>query len=492
MAPQPADRQTFWAQLTEPRHVVSILLFYCFLNFVLRLALSPNFLPGESDQVLLGQALRWGYLPAHPPLTTWLSWAVLTAGQQSHAAFFLLRDALMGAGLVAYFGAARIVIGDTRVAALAAFGLVTTFAFGWLAHNFSLETVALTTMLALYMWADAQVIARGNWRDYAVLGAVTGFGVLSSYVFLILPIALSLALIAAPRFLSRLKLLPLLLALAIALIIVAPYEIFGQIASAGGAEKDIARSAGILAVHLIGLVLPFALIFPFLFWNACRPLPQSDDEQRAWLKLYDMAMLIAAAVVIVLLFVLDFKALKGPWAYPAAMLLPVYLFLRARIAGWAESNGKIFALIVIGVALLSMGGRAAVWEFAGEHCTECSQWWPMRQYEQSLGRAGFQQGTIVAPTLDLAGNLRGVFTDARVMAPGTDPHIFGGVMNGECLVVWEGTGPVPRDTLNYLSSALHANPKAEAERGDVFARLNKTRSHMVPMSYMLLPPGACR
>ena len=73
MKQQPADRQTFWAQLTEPRHVVSILIFYCLLNFVLRLALSPNYMPGEADQVLFGQSLRWGYLPAQPPLMTWLT-----------------------------------------------------------------------------------------------------------------------------------------------------------------------------------------------------------------------------------------------------------------------------------------------------------------------------------------------------------------------------------------------------------------------------------
>jgi hypothetical protein len=99
MATQPADRQTFWAQLSEPRHVVSILIFYCLLNFVLRLALSPNFLPGEADQVLFGQMLRWGYLPAHPPLTTWLSWAVLAASQQSHAGAFLLSRCAGGSGV---------------------------------------------------------------------------------------------------------------------------------------------------------------------------------------------------------------------------------------------------------------------------------------------------------------------------------------------------------------------------------------------------------
>lgn len=490
--PLPAEKQTFWAQLSEPRHVTSMLIFYALLNFVLRLGLSPNFLPGEADQVLFSQVLRWGYLPAHPPLTTWLSWAVMTASQQSHAAFFLLREAMVAVGLIAYLNAGRIVVGDTRVAALATFALITTFAFGWLAHTFSLEAVTLTLMLALYMYADAQVIARGTVRDYAILGIITGLGVLTSYIFLILPIALSLALIAVPRFLARLKILPLLLALTIAIAIVVPYEILGQIAATGGAEKDIARSAGILAVHLIGLVLPYALIFPFLFWNALHPVTQADDERRAWLRLHDVAMLIAGAAVIVLLFVLDFKALKGPWFYPAAMLLPVYLFLRARINGWAESNGKIYALIVLGIALLSMGGRIGVYETQGEHCTECSQWWPMHAYQDSLSRSGFQQGTILAPSIDLAGNMRGVFTDARVMTPGFDPQTFGGVSDGQCMVVWEGSGAAPKDTLAYLSSALHADPKAEAARGDVFARLNKTRSHMDPMSYMLLPPGACK
>jgi hypothetical protein len=492
MTSQPADRQTFWAQLTEPRHVVSILIFYGLLNFVLRLALSPDMAPGEADQVLFGQSLRWGYLAAHPPLMTWLSWAVLSAGQQSHAAFFLLRDVLMVLGLVAYFNAGRAMIGDVRVAALATFALVTTFAFGWLAHMGSLESVLLTLMLALYMWTDAKVIERGSWRDYLILGVVTGLGVLTSYIFLILPVALSLALIAVPRFLSRLKPLPLLLALVVALAVVLPYEILGQVQATGGAEKDFARSAGIIAVHLIGLVLPYALIFPFLFANAIRPLLQDDDEQRAWLRLYDVAMIAAAAIVLVLLFVLDTKTLKGPWFYPAAMLLPVYLFLRARIAGWTESNGKMFALTALGIGLLSMGARIAVYETQGEHCKECSQWWPMREYADSLQHTGFLQGTIVGPNVDLAGNLRAVFPDARVMTPGFDPKTFGGVAEGQCLVVWEGTGAAPAETLAYLATALHADPKAEAERGDVFARLLKTKSHMDPMSYMLLPPGACK
>lgn len=490
--PLPAGRQTFWAQLSEPRHVVSILIFYGLINFVLRLGLSPNFVPGEADQVLFGQVLRWGYLPAHPPLTTWLSWAVLTASGQSRAAFFFFREAMVALGLIAFFNAGCIVIGDVRVAALAAFTLVTTFAFGWLAHTFSLEAVTLTLMLALYMWADAQVIARGTTRDYVFLGVVTGLGVLTSYVFLILPIALSLALIAVPRFMARLKYPQLLLALAAAAAIVAPYEILGQVGSSALEGKDIARSAGILAVHFIGLVLPYALIFPFLFANALRPVAPAEDERRAWLRLYDVAMLAASAIVIVFLFVLDFKALKGPWFYPAAMLLPIYLFARARINGWAESNGKIYVLIVLGIALVSIGGRIAMYEMLGEHCTECSQWWPMREYQASLQRSGFQQGTIVAPSAVLAGNLRGVFTDARVMTPGFDPRTFGGVADGQCLVVWEGNGPAPKDVLAYLSSALHANPKAEAARGNIFARLNKTRSHMDPMNYMLLPPGVCK
>jgi Dolichyl-phosphate-mannose-protein mannosyltransferase len=493
MSTQPTDRQTFWRQLTTPRHVVSILLFYCLLNFVLRLALSPDFLPGEAEQALFGQSLRWGYQPFHPPLMTWISWGLLTASAQSHAAFFLLRDMLMALGLIAYFAAGRVVIGDVRATALATFALITSFAFGWIAHLGSLESVLLTLMLALYLWADAKVIAEGSWRDYVLLGVVTGFGVLTSYIFLILPIALSLALIAVPRFLARLKPLPLLVAVLIAIAIVAPYEILGQVQSAGGAQKEFARSAGIVAVHLIGLLLPYALIFPALFWNACRPLgAQGDDEQRAWLKLYDVAMIVAAAIVIVLLFLLDAKTLKGAWFYPAAMLLPIYLFLRARIAGWSEHNGKIFAFVVLGVALLSMSGRIAVYETQGERCRECSQWWPMREYQDSMQRSGFLQGTILGSTIDLAGNLRGVFPDQRVVTPGLPPQTFGPIVDGQCLVVWEGSGAAPKEMLDYLANALHAMPKAEAERGDVYARLIKTRGHMDSMSYMLLPPGACK
>src|ERR1700743_3866550 len=103
MRPQPAEPQSLWAQLSQARHVVSLLIFYCLLNYVLRLGLSPSLPPGEAQQMLLGQSLQWSYQAGHPPLATWLSWAVLTASNQSHAAFFMLRYVLMALGLSVYF-----------------------------------------------------------------------------------------------------------------------------------------------------------------------------------------------------------------------------------------------------------------------------------------------------------------------------------------------------------------------------------------------------
>jgi Dolichyl-phosphate-mannose-protein mannosyltransferase len=493
MTQQAQNRQTFWGQLTEPRHVVSMLLLYCLFNFVLRLALSPDLSPGDAGQVLFGQSFRWGYQALQPPLMTWLSWGVLAASQQSHAAFFFLRYMLMAFALAAYFAAARTVIGDVRVAAFAAFALTATFAFGWLAHLGAPQNVLLALMLALYLWADAAVIARGALRDYVALGAIAGLGVLSSYVFLVLPAALALALIAVPRFLARLKPLRLLLALAIALAIVAPYVLLGQVHGADATGQDIAKSAGILGVHLIGLILPYALIFPFLFGAACKPLGDAKDgDARDWLRLYDIAMIAAVAIVLALLFMLDEKTLKGPWFYPAAMLLPIYLFLRARLSGWTERNGKIFALAVLAIALVSAGARVAVYEMQGEHCRECSAWWPMRTYEDAFQRSGFLQGTIVGSSVTLAGNLRGVFADARVLTPGYAPDTFGPPRGGACLVVWEGDGAAPKAMRDYLSAALHVRPDAETVRGDVQAKLLKTRRHLEPMSFMLFPPGICR
>ncbi|HXM00184.1 MAG TPA: glycosyltransferase family 39 protein [Rhizomicrobium sp.] len=494
-----------WASLGEPQAVASILILYCAFHFLLRLALSANFTLDESEQILFAQSLQWGYRFRHPPLITWLSWATLAASGQSRVAFFLLKYVLMGLGLLAYFEAGRVVIRDTRLAALATFALLTTFVMGFMPHVDLMHTVLLATMLAAWLWADARVITSGKLTDYLLLGVITGLGILSKYVFIVLPIAMTIAVAFVPRFRARLKLVPLLAAVLVAAAIVAPYAIWAQsheyslfalaqtiTKSSGPALSPLSwlKGTGNLVVALAGFLVPMIAIFPLLYWRACKPLTgQGDADDRSWLRLYEIAMVAGVVIMWGAVFFVGTEAFKPRWMHQVAMMLPIYLFLRVKLAGVGERADKIFAIVALVFALGIFAARAVIYETDGSHCKTCREYWPMQTYAQDLRRAGFAGGTIVAPTYDLAGNLRGIFPDARVVTPGYPLAVFGPPVGGQCLAVWEGLGEPPKAMLAYLADPMGATVSKATLRGDITAQLLTTH-RFETMSYMLLP-GVC-
>jgi 4-amino-4-deoxy-L-arabinose transferase-like glycosyltransferase len=493
--------------LSDPQIVASILILYCLIHFLLRLLLSHNFTLDESEQILFGQSLEWGYRFRHPPLITWLSWGTLTATANSRVAFFFLKYMLMFLGLIAYFQAARLVIRDVRLAGFATFGLLTTFVMGYMPHVDLMHTVLLATMLAAYLWVDARVLISGKWADYILLGVVTGLGILSKYVFLVLPIAITVGTIMVPRLRARLRIVPLLTALAIAAAIVAPYAYWASaheyslfalaqtITKSSGPALDVLgwlKGTGNLVVALAGFVLPFGAIFLLLYWNACKPLGGAgDDEDRDWLKMYAVAMIAGIVIMWLAVFVVGTEAFKARWMHQVLLPLPIWLFLRARMAGTAERSNRIFLWCAAVFALAVMVARVAIYETGGNHCKVCREYWPMSAYATALNRAGFNGGTILAPTYDLAGNLRGVFTDSRVVTPGYPLAVFGPPVPGPCLVMWEGAGEMPKSARDYLEGPMGARLGKDDLRGDLTVPLLTTH-RFDTMSYVLLPEGSCK
>jgi hypothetical protein len=487
---------TFWERISEPQSVISFLFLYCALHFLVRAVITPNFTLDESEQMLFSQTLQWSYRPGHAPLITWLSWASLAATGGSRTAFLLLKYLVMALGLMAYFGAVRIVIRDTLYAALATFALLATLSMGYLPLIDKPQTVLLATMLAAYMWADARVLTRGTWLDHLILGVVTGLGILSGYIFLVMPAALGIGAALTPSLRVRLKPLPLLLAGVVAVGIVAPYAMWapaGIDAALGSNSVGWAKGIGNLVIALVTFLLPAALIFPLLYWRACRPLAgvQTDPNDRAWLRAYEIALIAGVVIVTGAVFFLQAETLKAGGPYAVMLLLPVYAFLRVRIAGGTDRSNKIFVAIVGIFVLVVIGARIAIYETHADDCKACHEYWPMPTYTDGLRQAGFQQGTIMGATYDLAGNLRYRFPQSRVVTPDYPPSVFGPDPGGQCLVVWEGEKDAPKATLDYLANALHAKVTSASMRGDITAKLLTSKKRFDTMSYILLPSGAC-
>jgi len=498
--------QNAWQVLAEPRAVASILVLYCALHFLVRLFCTPNFTLDETEQLLFSQSLQWGYRFRHPPLITWLSWATLEATGGSRAAFFLLKYVLMGAGLVAYFAAARIIIRDTKLAALATFALITTFVMGYLPHIDLMHTVLLATMLAAFLWAAARVVSKGSNGDYLLLGLTIGFGILSKYVFAILPVALAIGIAWTPRLRARIKVTSLIGALLLAALIVAPYAWWAAAheyslfslaekvthgTGAGLNPLDWLKGAGNLALALIGFVVPAALLFPLLYWRACKPLRGAgEDEDRDWLRVLEIAMIAGALMMLAAVFFVGAESFKPRWMHQVAMPFAIWFFVRVKITGSSDRVHRIFAIVALVFALGVAAARIVMYHTHGADCRKCREYWPMQTYAEQLRHAGFARGTILAPEYDLAGNLRYWFLDSRVVAPGFPRFAFGAPLAGPCLIVWEGDKPLPRDARDYLKNILGGDMKKAVERGDMEATLLTTK-RFDQMNYILLPDGAC-
>ena len=486
---------TFWERVSEPQSVIAFLFLYCAIHFLVRAVVTPDFTLDESEQMLFSQTLQWSYRPGHAPLMTWLSWASLAATGGNRTAFLLLKYVLMALGLMAYFGAARIVIRDTLYAALATFALLATISMGYLTLIDKPETVLLATMLAAYMWADARVLAHGTWLDHFILGVVSGLGILSGYIFLVMPLALGIGAVLTPYLRTRLKPLPLLLATIVAVGIVAPYAMQTGYVGTGLGFNLVgrARDMGNVILAMATFVLPAALIFPLLYWRACNPLSddQPDTEDRAWSRNYGIALIAGVILVLGAVFLANAETFVKGGPYAAMLPVSIYAFLRVKVASASDRANKAFIAFVGVFVLAVIGTRIALYETHADNCRACREYWPMTTYVDGLRQAGFQQGTIVGATYDLAGNLRYRFPQSRVVTPGYAPSLFGPDPGDQCLVVWEGERDTPKSTMDYLDGALHAKVTSASMRGDITAKLLTSKKRFDTMSYILLPPGIC-
>lgn len=490
------QRRNFWDSLGETQPVVSLILLYGAVMFLLRFSLSPNLNAGEAAQMLFGQTLQWGYLPDQPPLMTWLSWATLRISQNSKLALFLLREMLLAAGLIAYFFAARRILGEGRRAAFSVMFLAATFGVAWLAQAGRPDTGLLVCVCCVYLWADTRALMRGGYLDYAILGIVTAVGILANYIFLVLPLAMSVALALTPELRARLRLGPLLVAAAIAALIVGAY--FALAPAAAGSQHTAwhASVPAILrnfAIAFVLFALPAVLIFAAMYPRACLPLSPQEREE-SWLRFFKITMLAALVVSLIAMLVVRSGDAKASWIYPVLLPLPIYLFLRAQLthAEPNEHNDRVFAGFVLACVVSMIGVRVWMYQTCAHDCRHCAEYWPLPRYADTFRQAGFFGGTIAAPQAALAGNLRLVFPEARVVTPDAPARHFGPPVQGECLVVWEGSDAnVPPRLRAYVDTTYGAKLGERAMQGDTESALLKGNGRRARMNFLILADGAC-
>ena len=500
-----AERQ--WASLARVDVAIAILIFYCFAHLIIRMLLSPNFSLDEAEQVLFGQSLEWGYRFRHPPLMTWLSYAVFTATHTSAQAYFALKYVLMALGLIAYFAFARAVLDDVRLSFLATLGLLTTFVMGFLPHVDLMHTVLLTSMLAAQLWLTFRTLRTRALADYAALGLCVGLGILSKYIFAVGVAGLLVAVLWDSRARARLRLDGMLLAAAIALAVVAPYVWWvitneysfftlakGITRGQGPALDPVSwlKGAAALVEALIEFAVPFVLLFAACFPKSFRHLDSNlPSDARMQMRVLEISMIAAALMMLAAVFFVGTESFKPRWMHQVLMQLPVYLFLRAKLTGQSDRAYRWFTGICAAFALAVAASSFVIYDTNIADCRRCREYQPMTRFAAELRHAGFVSGTILAEDYDLGGNIRAQFLDSRVVTPGYPLAVFGPPRQaaGQCLFVWLGDKPRPKPMTEYAVQALSVAAEGAAATGRIAAHYLKSDKRLAILHYELLPPG---
>ena len=485
-AQRAADRiqwffEKFFKKLQSVRFVISILVGYCLIHFFIRLTVAPIYTFDEAEQIQFAQVLSLGYRVRHPPLVTWLTWGIIEGTGNYWEAVHALKATIMAIGFVAYFAAARRLIGVVRPAAIATLATTLFSTVGWLAHVDLTHTVVLTTMMSVSLWAALRVIQEGYWIDYIVLGVVIGLGVLSKYFFVVFAIGTLVGALTVPQYRRKLRWPRVLVALVISGLIVLPYAVWAlaryeQVLAIGQSldetqQRNPLAAFWVFAVAVGEFSLPWS-IAALLFWRSApalwRPLPEPAVAARRFLV---VLMATAAVVFGALLTLGDVSQPEARWMHPILLWAPILVALACHHVQSREIVLRVYIVLILCHFCIVISFRVLLhYESEGWRCNECRNNAPFPALAEQIEQMGFDGGTVVVDTHFIGGNLRPLLGDtSRVVQVGYPLDIFPESLgDGDCLVVWRapwGTASavdtLPEPLSDMLTSQL-AVPVAES------------------------------
>lgn len=499
-----------WRALGQSRTIILVLAGYCLLHYLLRLGLNPIFSLDESEQMLFSQDLKWGYRFRHPPLITWMVHLTQATFGLNRWSFFAVKYVTMFGGLLALFLAARIMLKDARLAGIATFSYGLTYIIGWYPHADLMHTVLLTSLIAACLHAFTRVLSEGRPLDYAYLGAAIGFGTLSKYVFLLFPAAAGIAIALVPAMRARIKLVPLGLALLLAVLILTPYGIWiatydysltGLASEMTKAEGKGLSIGGILsgtwslAYALVEFTLPMSLILtalcPILLLRiGARVSPAGQAIGLAdWKRFLEISMLVGALFMAAAIFA-GATYFKSRWMHQVLLVFPLYLFVRLAFHEIPWGRLKVLMVITLVVSLGVVGARIAQDALDAQSCRKCRADLPIAAWAKDLRDAGFTGGTIATDDYHLGGNLRYALRGSRVVATTFPLMVFPEAGNGQCLVVWMGgEATMPEALETFLTRDLEAAPPSLAATGSSTHGLRNAPDRLRTLHYALYPDG---
>ncbi len=511
-----------FAALTSPRGFHVFVSVYMLVLLALAGFLFPAASADEAEQLLFSQYLDWGYDLRNPPLYTWLVIAVQQILGVSIFSVVIVKFAAMFLLYIFLYRAARRILEDHRLAALAALSPLAIYYVAYDAVKNYSHTVLLATMCAATFLAVIRLENAKGLRAYVVLGVVLGLGFLSKYTFGIFVVALLAACLLDAPLRARLLDWRTLLSLAVGAAMFAPhFDWFVEHAAAAArladshfamTREDVLGAAALglwdlgnsyFNFHLPLVPLVFLVFWPafrerqFFVWPA-RRAERGSGRQARFRKLLGRFMIAVALILVALVLAMGVTRVRTHYLF-ILVILPLYSFIWVQWGGAQMERLRTYAGILSMLAAVVVGTLVAKFAIEPLGCRKCTLFVPYAALARDLREMGFEKGKVISwfHPFVISGNLRVHFPDstfASAKYPQFKPP--GLARPGQCLIVWEGR----RDP----SVKAHLLSLATSRMGAVITGAEPVRSVELPFrgredrlfrfDYVLVPAGqgSCR
>ncbi len=359
-----AIRRISDALARRPELVLWLITAYYVLAIILRVLRSEALESDEAEQLYQSQFLLMGY-GRQPPFYNWLQYGVIHLIGPSIFAISLVKNLLLFLTCAVYGLAARILLKDQRLVAIAMIGVIAMPAVSVMAQRDLTHAIATLFAVALFFYGFLKTLTQPRLWTYLLTGIAVGFGLIAKYNFVIVPVAAILAILPEPDLRRRILDWRMVPALAVVAVICLPHGLWvlGNLGEAtagtikamredasGNPVLDRLSGIGTLFVAILTGGLPVLAFFLIAFR---RSLTDAWRATNQWTRVIGRALLLC--LIAVGLIGLGFGAtnISEKWLSPFLVLLPLYLCLKLEAAKADTSRG--IPRLLFPVAILALG-----------------------------------------------------------------------------------------------------------------------------------------
>ncbi|MCJ8517267.1 4-amino-4-deoxy-L-arabinose transferase-like glycosyltransferase [Pseudorhizobium tarimense] len=446
--------------------VLWIFAIYYACQVFVRLALPDGLRIDEAQQVFLSQWLAAGY-DAQPPLYNWLQQLTFQIVGDYLVGLAVLKSMVLFAIICSYYVLARMLVNNASYAVMAALGLFLIPQMFWQAQRDLTHTTATMLLLNLLMISAVVVLRWPSLRNYLLLGAAVGLGMLTKYNFALFLPALAVAVYLHPNGRARILDWRIVAAAAIAVLIVLPHAFWfienlkvassvtvarmGEDAGDTGRFGEIASGLGSLLAITLVISAPALAAVGLPFGNSAPTARTASSVGSRFIGTFLVCILL---ILVLLIFAVTLTTIRDRWMLPLLQMLPLYGVLKLEAQG-LDPDVPLRRLMPAALGIIVLLPIATF--IAGSRSTS--------HYQQPYDafRTAFTDQVQVSPAViattdwTVAGNLKMRWPQASVIST-QFPNLqlaYDRSTGGPVALMWRGTSAVPPEALvNWARSRL--------------------------------------